>query len=234
MFHELVKEQPLTRFSVSFDNFEKYLQYIQNKGIKTLSVSDLDKPLPGKATLLTFDDGHKSNIKAAELLSKYGMKGVFFIIKDFSLEKDDYMSGKDIQYIHSLGQMIGIHDKFHRHWTKMPEKELIVELIETKEWLENLIGEPVVICSAVGGKINERVYRIIESKLPTLKYIRSSSPWMNRYGDTRLHSTGIKYTSPDRDVFRRLNGDLSMYLYLHGFYQLKNLLRPVYSIILKR
>lgn len=234
MFHELVNEHPLTRFSVSFSEFEKTLIYIKENDIKTLSIHDLDKPINKKSTLLTFDDGHKSNVKAAELLSKYGLTGVFFIVKDFSLEKEDYMSEEDIKYVFSLGHIIGVHDKSHEHWTKKTEKKLIKDIIETKEWLEKILETPIVICSAPGGKINDRVYRIIEKNIPSLRYIRSSSPRMNVIGNTHLYSTGIKFWTKKTNVVKRLNGNLLLYLYLQSIYQLKNLLRPIYSVILKR
>ncbi len=232
MFHELVNEHPLTRFSVSFSEFEKILIYIKENDIKTLSIDDLSKPINKKSTLLTFDDGHISNVIAAELLSKYGLTGVFFIVKDFSLEKEDYMSEEDIKYVFSLGHIIGVHDKSHEHWTKKTESKLINDIIETKEWLENVINSPVVICAAPAGQINERIYRIIQKNIPSLKYIRSSSPWMNNIERTRIFSTCIKFSTKESRYRMIINGNFFIYLYLQLWYKIKKLLRPIYSKIL--
>ncbi len=62
----------------------------------------------GPLVTLTFDDGFKSNVQAAEIMNKYGFKGTAYIIPSY-LETEKYMSQFDVDYLHSLGWDISGH-----------------------------------------------------------------------------------------------------------------------------
>ena len=66
-----------------------------------------------KDLIITFDDGFNSIVPAVEYSLKKGYKTIAFIISDY-IDKDGFLSKKDIKYIHSIGCTIGSHSKIHR------------------------------------------------------------------------------------------------------------------------
>lgn len=150
MYHRI--ESPVTRkISVSPVKFMSQIKALKDAGIES---KILGEPILGdekKYCLLTFDDGHKSSLLAAEILKDNNYVGYFYVVKDYSLRNSNYLSEDDIRYISSLGHKIGVHGKDHKHWTSKEPSVLISELKETKEWIEMLTDEKCQTCSAVGG-----------------------------------------------------------------------------------
>ena len=65
------------RYTISTENLEKHLQYLQEQGFETISTEQLlaaPAELPAKPVILTFDDGTVDFYNHAyPLLKKYGM-----------------------------------------------------------------------------------------------------------------------------------------------------------------
>ncbi len=118
--------------------------------------------------LLTFDDGFYSNRVLAEtVLSKYGVKGIFFITEDFIGEKkstsfirktfypnsplvykniDKYMpmSWTDVSWLSDNGHMIGGHSKSHPVLSSIDDSDkLYDEIISSSNRIEKLIGSNI-------------------------------------------------------------------------------------------
>jgi peptidoglycan/xylan/chitin deacetylase (PgdA/CDA1 family) len=86
MYHE-VKPQKPGRYSVTPNEFESDLSYIEENGYTTITMTELIDyvygigDLPQKPIMLTFDDGYENNyVYAFPLLKKYGMKAVLSIV----------------------------------------------------------------------------------------------------------------------------------------------------------
>jgi len=104
----------------------------------------------------TFDDGNKSDLWAAEQLAKHGFSATFFIVKDFSLNHTElYINVDDIKEIARMGHSIGVHGKTHTWWTKISTQQLVIELTDTKKWIEDITGTLCSACSAPGGKLSK-------------------------------------------------------------------------------
>lgn len=97
--HILTTKSRLNDYTISPEEFEQDLQYIQKCGYTTISAAELlawaedGAPLPEKPILLTFDDGYESvHEYAFPLLQKYNMKAVVAIIgkhtDTFSVSED--------------------------------------------------------------------------------------------------------------------------------------------------
>ncbi len=82
MYHGLIKNKKHQNvFMIHPDIFENDLKYITEKGYTTITVQDLldyvylDKPLPEKPIMITFDDGYYNNyLYAFPLLKQYNCK----------------------------------------------------------------------------------------------------------------------------------------------------------------
>ena len=208
MYHEIA--YPFRHpFYVHPDDFKKQIDWLLTNGYKSI---DLSKGDDTGNVLITFDDGHKSNLEAARYLHEKGMVAVFYILKNFSLEDSEYLTEDDIKEIATLGHIIGVHGKNHLWWTRKRKEELVRELEETAIWLKTLTGQEVITCSAPGGMIRQRERYIIRKHCPYFKYIRSSFHGYNRKGDINLKSKGIGSMTTMKEFERIVKLDTIYYL----------------------
>ncbi|MCL2817670.1 MAG: polysaccharide deacetylase family protein [Clostridiales bacterium] len=88
MYHRLSEDRgSLGKYTITPEEFESDLLYLQEHGYVTVTVDDLlafvkkGVPLPEKPVMLTFDDGYHSDYRYVfPLLRKYGAKAVFAVI----------------------------------------------------------------------------------------------------------------------------------------------------------
>ena len=195
---------------VTPSSFEEQMNSLVAHNIESYTLGDFRKIEAGgkKYCLITFDDGHKSNLEAARILAKLGLTGYFYLVKDFSLQREDYLNEEDIKEIAALGHEFGVHGKVHAPWTNIPNDRLVSELKETKEWIEKLTRKKVITCSAPGGFVDRRVIDCIRMELPELKYIRTSRYDINKYEDTIINSIGVRNDYSVEQVLKIAEGDL--------------------------
>lgn len=140
------------RLSESYENLEALLRYLQRNGIQTLlpaeplTMADPASPVDSMTfrsrIILTFDDGHPSQLRAATLLEQYGMRGVFFVIPAFiDMPGYPHFSSRDILSLLKRGHMIGVHGYRHR---SMPVSgpEIVAVLDTVPGMMSRLTGYP--------------------------------------------------------------------------------------------
>lgn len=70
-------------------------------------------PLPSKPIILTFDDTHEEHFSiVANVLNKYGYKGVFFIMT-ICIGKKRYLTSQQIKALSDNGHVIACHTYDH-------------------------------------------------------------------------------------------------------------------------
>ncbi len=121
-------------------------------------INFLSEKINPKKITLTFDDGFKSIIPAVEYSLKKGFTTIAYIISDY-IDKEGFLTKKDIKYLRSIGCIIGSHSKSHRDLSKVGKDLLNVELIESKKVLEKIIGEEVNHFSCPYGIHNKYLIR---------------------------------------------------------------------------
>jgi len=109
----------------------------------------------------SWDDGHKLDLKLAKLLKKYSIKGTFYISpRNREFRKEDLLSDSEIIKLNRYFE-IGAHTMTHPRLTKVNEREAFNEIIDSKKYLENLIGEKVRCFCYPGGKYNEQIIELV-------------------------------------------------------------------------
>ncbi len=103
----------------------------------------------------SWDDGHTLDIKAAELLDRYGLKGTFYVA--FNEPANPQISDAEIRDLHNMGMEIGSHTMSHRMLTEIPRSEIPRELIESKKRLDDILGTPIQAISYPLGYYNATV-----------------------------------------------------------------------------
>lgn len=115
--------------------------------------------IPHRYVVITFDDGHESSMRAADLLAEFGCFATFFLTRDRCLGKPEFVRGPDIRDLRKRGFSLGTHGTTHQRLSLMPDDKCIAELRESKAWLEDIIGESVAYMAAPGGFVDSRVLR---------------------------------------------------------------------------
>jgi len=148
--------------AVSVTVFQEHLRSLKEGGWQTLLPSaleanewvGLDKPI-----VLTFDDGHLSDVAAAELIMAYGYRAIFYI-PIANLNSSWFIGRTEVANLTAQGFGIGSHGLTHSRLTDHLDLELWHELRRSKELLEDLIGKPVNDLAVPFGAYDRRVIRI--------------------------------------------------------------------------
>jgi peptidoglycan/xylan/chitin deacetylase (PgdA/CDA1 family) len=106
----------------------------------------------------SWDDGHRLDRKLADMLSHYGVKGTFYIARDFLKERlsDDEL--RELSQTHELGA----HTLNHPILTEIPLDEAEKEISGSKQWLEELLGQPVTAFCYPKGASNAELEKLVE------------------------------------------------------------------------
>jgi len=174
LYHRILPEEDeLSKFNaeervylLKEEEFTKQLEYLKSEGWGSLYLNHLLDYLQGKASLpekpitISFDDGNLTDYTIAfPLLKKFGFKATFFLSSDF-IDKPGYLKKSDIVRMSQEGMEFGSHGKTHKFLSTLKEEELKLELLQSKNVLEKIIGKEVNLLSLPGGYHSSKVKRI--------------------------------------------------------------------------
>jgi len=103
----------------------------------------------------SWDDGDVLDLKVAELLDKYGIKGTFYITKNYRKER---LSEEDIKKL-STRHEIGAHTLTHPDLPKVSYETKLAEMGGSKQWLESVLGKEVPMFCYPFGRYNDESMR---------------------------------------------------------------------------
>jgi len=137
-YHDIVADPGKDKYGISLKNFETQLEYLKNNNYHPVSLSQFTQAskgavtLPGRAVLLTFDDGlvsYRDNV--VPLLAKFGYPSVLSIVTGWvdGIEQPDEYRGKlldwdDLRRLQksSLIEIVSHSHNLH-HWiTSSPQQ----------------------------------------------------------------------------------------------------------------
>ncbi len=213
MYHSLDAERVKDYAAVSPNNFLKQMEYIAKHNYKVISLEEYcrllktGQPIPRKAVVLTFDDGHKDNLGAFKILKQFDYTATFFIIAK-KINKPGYLSMEDIDLALKNPKIkIGSHTINEAYLPDLSPKELRREVADSKIILEKLFFQEVNTFSyTIGGYTKEALKEVGQAGyLCACTTNRGFSKKLDRFALRRIKIT-------DRDSKIRLWGKLS------GFY----------------
>lgn len=109
---------------------------------------------------ITFDDGYADNLHvAAPLLVERGLPFTVFVTTDFVREGvQGFLTPAEVRALSRVpGASIGAHGCTHRPLTECKPSELLAELGDSKNYLEDLLGQPVTSLAYPHGAADGRV-----------------------------------------------------------------------------
>ena len=121
------------------------------------------KSTAGSRVIVTtsWDDGHKLDIRLADLLLRYGIRGTFYIApEDFESTKDEHLTENEMRNL-SLRFEIGAHTMTHRSLPKLSQEEALKEIVDSKKYLEQVTGHTVTSFCYPRGEYNKQHVRMV-------------------------------------------------------------------------
>jgi peptidoglycan/xylan/chitin deacetylase (PgdA/CDA1 family) len=143
--------------------FAEHLRALKEDGCRLVKFGDLlntsstSYARAEKVCVLTFDDGHKSALDLAGLMSDAGVRGTFFLTMNYCRERADFLKLPEIRELAAAGFDFGTHGASHRALAHMPVAAMRAELSDSKRWLEDVLGKPVQTMSLPAGQGNATV-----------------------------------------------------------------------------
>lgn len=116
----------------------------------------------------SWDDGSVLDLKLAEILDKYRVKGTFYIPKNFEEKGGKFseyqrrLTEEEIRMI-SLTQELGAHSLGHRSLDTLSKNEIKNEVQGSKLFLEKIIGKEIEMFCFPKGVYNNEVLDIVKS-----------------------------------------------------------------------
>ncbi len=165
-----LKSNSSNDYVVSPSSFSEQMKALADSGYHTVLPEDLEtyytlnKPLPVKPVMLTFDDTDlEQYVIGARELKKYGFKGVFFIM-NISIGKRGYMTAENIRSLSVEGYVIGAHTWDHNRVTQYNDSAWNKQLTYAKVKLETITGKPVQFFAYPFGLWNKEAIPKLQSR----------------------------------------------------------------------
>ncbi len=149
-------------YSILRDDFLSHLELIRAQGKLAISVRDVlaRHRQDEECTVLTFDDGHISNYEVVFplLISHHGTAD--FFVNPGNVGQRYYATWSDLREMSEAGMSIQSHGYTHRYFDELENEEIRQELMQSKQEIEDKIGQAVTLFAPPGGRFNRRVSRI--------------------------------------------------------------------------
>jgi len=107
----------------------------------------------------SWDDGNALDLRLADLLNTYGVKGTFYIPRK---GRDRSLSDEEVKQISNTGFEIGAHTLTHRELTTLSLSEAREEIRGSKAYLEDLLGREVTMFCFPRGKYDGRIIELVK------------------------------------------------------------------------
>ena len=169
MYHEVTDEPTTTGFqrpsAMAYKHpvreFETNLDQIAASGTKPERV---DRIVSGNThLLLTFDDGGRSALIAADLIERRGWRGHFFVITGF-INAPGFVTKSDVRELRARGHLVGSHSHTHPDiFREISSAQLNYEWTHSREILADILGEQVAAAAIPGGHGNHLTERAAAS-----------------------------------------------------------------------
>jgi peptidoglycan/xylan/chitin deacetylase (PgdA/CDA1 family) len=127
---------PLTGVVDSTKNETRTLKLIGYRGSEMPKV-DLFPSGKSMAVVTSWDDGQAMDVQVMECLSKYGMKGTFYMNRGSAMNTR-------LDELEAKGMEIGSHSWSHPPFYNSSPDRCLAEAVEMRRYLEKILGHPVI------------------------------------------------------------------------------------------
>jgi peptidoglycan/xylan/chitin deacetylase (PgdA/CDA1 family) len=151
------------KLSVSPADFEVQMAWLSHHGYHPVDFNDVrayfagQSPLPAKPVVITLDDGYADLYTTAyPILEAHGFKAVAYIVSGF-VGQSRYVTAGQVVQMDRNGIEIASHTVDHADLARSSFASTMRELVDSKRWLEHLVGHPVLDFAYPSGQFNAQV-----------------------------------------------------------------------------
>jgi len=108
----------------------------------------------------SWDDGFPEDLRLAELLTKYNLSGTFYCPQKSENGKQT-LATQDLRSLHAAGFEIGAHTLTHPVLTAIPRSQARTEIFESKQRLQDTLGDEVRMFGYPRGRANRYMIRCV-------------------------------------------------------------------------
>jgi peptidoglycan/xylan/chitin deacetylase (PgdA/CDA1 family) len=144
--------------SVTPADFAAQMDWLARAGYHPITTEDLyaylnhTRGLPSKPVILTFDDGYADFYTTAlPILKSHDFKATAYIVSGF-VGRGGYMTQDQIREVDRSGIEIGSHSVTHADLRHLSVGSVRAEVVDSKRYLEQLVGHPVTAFCYPSGK----------------------------------------------------------------------------------
>ncbi len=170
LYHSVGGASPLAE---SVPAFRAQMCYVA-RWFRVLRLSDFlaaaaDDP-PRSLATITFDDGFADNATAARaILDELNLPATFFVVtgrlgRDLQTSAGPFalMTPAQVRSLAAAGHEIGSHSVTHPTLPDLPAAAAQQEILDSKRYLEDLLGSAVTSFAYPKGRVNEEVRRLVK------------------------------------------------------------------------
>lgn len=107
----------------------------------------------------SWDDGHILDLRLADLLSRYGFKATFYVAREYATPRLTESQMRDLATRHE----IGAHTLTHPQLTQIAPEQARAEITGSRQWLEDVLGQPVTTFCYPRGDTNAQVKALAQA-----------------------------------------------------------------------
>ena len=182
MYHALSDQKSDTHYTVTLSDFRGQLRQIKDAGRPVLTVDEYcHKPAAG-AVIITFDDGHASNLRlAAPALQEHGFKATFFMTTEWIGSRESWLTWPEVSQLAQMDMDLGTHGHTHAFLDRVDPQFLRNELEVPLQQMRDRTGVQAKHLALPGGRFSagmiklatELGYRSISTSIPGLNKIKN-------------------------------------------------------------
>jgi peptidoglycan/xylan/chitin deacetylase (PgdA/CDA1 family) len=156
------------RLSVAPDVFQSQMDWLYTNGYHPVTFNQVrayfqgQQPLPSRPVVITLDDGYSDLYSAAyPILRSHGFTAVAYIVSSF-VDQAAYVTRSQVLEMDRAGIEIASHTVHHANLAGMSYGGAMFELTQSKLWLEQLVGHPVIDFAYPSGKFNSQTVQAVQ------------------------------------------------------------------------
>lgn len=156
------------RLSVAPEVFQQQMDWLYIHGYHTVTFNqvrayfDGTSALPSRPVVITLDDGYRDLYTAAfPILKAHGFTAVAYIVPNF-VGWPTYVTREQILEMDRDGIEIASHTMNHANLAKMSWGGAMYELVQSKRWLEGLVGHGVVDFAYPSGQFTSQTVAAVQ------------------------------------------------------------------------
>ena len=175
-YHRVSNDKEFGLNTLPVHKFKEQIRFLKEQGYTTLTFIDLLNLsfLPEKPIIITFDDGYEdAYTNVADILIKYGMKAVVFIITGYIGKystweyarfqtRRKHLNTDQIYELSKNNVEIGSHGHSHRYLSALNQKTVQTELTFSKHKLEMISNQKVITFSYPFGRTGKNVIQTVK------------------------------------------------------------------------